>query len=259
MLILAIKLLLVPFLLALVTLAGRRWGPGAAGWVGSFPIVAGPVLLVVTLENGALFGAEAATAAMAGLAPTILFLVAYGALSATRPWWQSVLLAYLAWALAVTLLSWLPSNLVIDLLIGGLALALAPLVLKAPGGPGLPQLPNRLELPARMLVGLLLVFVSSAIADAFGPRLAGYTSLFPLIGGVVASFSHALHGRESALRFLVGMRRGMWSVGVFCLVLALVLPRAGTAVAFGAALVVTLLFHATLRPVSPGTPQAGGR
>ena len=250
MLILCIKLLLVPFLLAVVTLAARRWGPGVAGWVGSFPIVAGPVLLVVTLEQGAIFGARAAEAALAGLAPTILFLVTYGVLSARRPWWQTVMLGYLVWGASVALLSRVPTGLGLDLLIGGLALALAPLVLKAPDGVAMrAALPHHLELPARMLVGVLLVFVSSALAAAFGPRLAGYTALFPLIGSVVASFSHALHGRDVALRFLVGMRRGMWSVGVFCLVLALALPRTGVGAAFGSALLATALFHATLRPI----------
>ena len=56
----ALKLLLVPALLALVTLAGRRWGQRVAGWLGSFPIVAGPILLILTLENGVAFGVAAA-------------------------------------------------------------------------------------------------------------------------------------------------------------------------------------------------------
>ena len=64
MLILVLKLLLVPSLLATVTLVARRWGANVAGWLASFPIVAGPVLLVLTLEQGAAFGARAAAAAV---------------------------------------------------------------------------------------------------------------------------------------------------------------------------------------------------
>lgn len=248
MLILAIKLLLVPVLLAAITLAARRWGHGLAGWLGSFPVVAGPVLLVVTLEQGANFGAAAAEAGLAGLAPTILFLVTYGRVSATRPWWQTVAISYLVWGMAVALLAQVPSGLVLSLVIGGVALALAPLFLRAPGSVLLVRLPNRLELPARMAVGVLLVFITSALATAFGPRLAGYTALFPLVGSVVASFTHAFHGRDPTLRFLAGMARGLWSVTVFLLVLALALPWAGVAVAFGAALLATLAFHLTLRP-----------
>jgi len=248
LLILVLKLLLVPSLLAMVTLAARRWGPNVAGWLGGFPIVAGPVLLVITLEQGAGFGARAAEAALAGIAPTMLFLVLYAYLSARLSWWQTVLVGYLGWGGAVALLARAPAGLGVATAIGGTGLALALALVRLPPGVPLAQKPNRLELPARMLVGVLLTFVSSALAAAFGPRLAGYAAIFPLIASVVASFSHALHGRDAALRFLAGMTRGMWSVGIFCLVLALLPPRTGVGLAFAAALATSTTVHVLSRP-----------
>jgi len=50
--VLALKLTLVPLLIYLVTLAGRRWGPAVAGRLSAFPIVAGPTLLTLALEQG---------------------------------------------------------------------------------------------------------------------------------------------------------------------------------------------------------------
>ncbi|NBU24335.1 MAG: hypothetical protein EBS39_01680 [Gammaproteobacteria bacterium] len=82
----ALKLLLVPTLLAIVTLAGRRWGQRVAGWLGSFPIVAGPILLVLTLENGGAFGAAAAQRALAGVAATTGFFVIYSHLAPRWSW-----------------------------------------------------------------------------------------------------------------------------------------------------------------------------
>ena len=73
-------------------------------------------------------------------------------------------------------------------------------------------------------------------------------AIFPLVASIVAGFSHALHGRDSAVRFLAGMCRGMWSVGAFCLALALLLPLAGMLPAFLAALAATTCLHAVLRP-----------
>lgn len=248
MLILTIKLLLVPLLLATVTLVARRWGSSVAGWLGGFPIVAGPILLVLTLEQGSGFGARAAQAAVAGIAPTMLFLVLYAYLSARFRWWQTVTFGYLGWAGAVAILFRAPAGLGVSAAIGGSGLALALLLVRMPRGPALPQRPNRLELPARMLVGVLLTFVSSGLAAAFGPRLAGYAAIFPLVASIVASFSHALHGRDSALRFLAGMTRGMWSVGIFCLALALLLPRTSVAVSFVASLAATGILHALSRP-----------
>ncbi len=250
MLILLIKLLLVPLLLAAVTLAARRWGSGVAGWLGGFPIVAGPILLILALEQGNAFGGLAAEAALEGVGPTMFFAVLYAHLSARLPWWRTVLLAYGGWVAAVALVSQAPPGLGVAATIGSAGLALARWLVRPPPGPVLPQRSNRLELPARILVGVLLTFVSSGLAAAFGPRLAGYAATFPLVASIVASFSHALHGRDSAVRFLAGWAQGMWSVGTFCLVLALLLPRTSVALAFAAALAVTATLHALLRPGS---------
>jgi hypothetical protein len=257
LLILVLKLLLVPSLLATVTLVARRWGANVAGWLASFPIVAGPVLLVLTLEQGAAFGARAAAAAVAGIAPTMLFVVLYAYLSARFRWWQSVLMGYLGWAVAVALLVRAPAGLGVSAAIGATGLALAMALVRPPVGPPLPQKPSRLELPARMLVGVLLTFATSALAAAFGARLAGYAAIFPLVASVVAGFSHALHGRDSAVRFLAGMCRGMWSVAAFALVLALLLPRTGLAPAFLGSLAATTVLHAALRPRAPPAPGGG--
>ena len=46
---LLLKLVLVPGLIALVTLAGRRFGPRVGGWLNALPLVAGPVLFFLAL------------------------------------------------------------------------------------------------------------------------------------------------------------------------------------------------------------------
>ena len=51
---LALKLLLVPCFLLLVSLAGRRWGAHVVGWLAGLPVVAGPILYFLALEQGPL-------------------------------------------------------------------------------------------------------------------------------------------------------------------------------------------------------------
>ena len=46
---LLLKLVLVPGLIALVTVAGRRFGPRIGGWLNALPLVAGPVLFFLAL------------------------------------------------------------------------------------------------------------------------------------------------------------------------------------------------------------------
>ena len=55
---LLLKLVLVPGLIALVTLAGRRFGPRLGGRLNALPLVAGPVLFFLALEQGDAFVAR---------------------------------------------------------------------------------------------------------------------------------------------------------------------------------------------------------
>ena len=75
--ILALKLFLVPSLIYAVTLAGRRWGPAVAGWLSAFPIVAGPILLAISLEQGAAFAAAAAEGTLMAVLAIIVFSLTY--------------------------------------------------------------------------------------------------------------------------------------------------------------------------------------
>lgn len=123
---LALKLLLVPTLLAAVTLAGRRWGQRTAGWLGSFPIVAGPILLILTLENGVAFGVAAAERAMAGVAATTGFFVLYARLAPRLSWPVTAAVATAAWLALAVSLGLLPATLAAATAVALVALVLAP-------------------------------------------------------------------------------------------------------------------------------------
>ena len=257
-LMLALKLLLVPTLLAAVTLAGRRWGQRTAGWLGSFPIVAGPILLILTLENSVAFGVAAAERAMAGVAATTGFFVLYARLAPRLSWPVTAAVATAAWLALAASLSLLPATLTAATAVALVALVLAPRAMGAisasatprmsppAAGPAMP--PSRGELPARMLAGAALVFVTSGLGARFGPEASGYAALFPVVGGTAAVFSHARQGAESAVTFLRGTNRGMWSVAVFCGTLSLTLPHWTVSAAFGIALLTTIASHAVVQP-----------
>ena len=247
----AIKLLLVPLLLAVVTLAGRRWGQGVAGWLGSFPIVAGPILLILSLEQGAAFGARAAQFALAGIAATMAFFVVYARLAQRGGWASAILGSLLVWLAAVAALMQLPHDLPVAMGVALLSLAVsAPAMGAAPAPTSAPR-PHPLELPTRMAAGAALTVTSSALAARFGADASGYAALFPVVGATAAGFNHATAGAASARAFLRGMTRGMWSVAVFCGVLTLALARWPVVAAFGAAVAATVATHAATRPRAP--------
>ena len=64
---LVLKLVLVPALVVAVTLATRWWGPRVGGWLTGMPIVAGPALFFLALEQGDAFASEAARATLVAL------------------------------------------------------------------------------------------------------------------------------------------------------------------------------------------------
>ncbi|HBZ07754.1 MAG TPA: hypothetical protein DEP03_15785, partial [Massilia sp.] len=102
--VLALKLFLVPLLIWLVTLAGRRWGPAVAGWLSAFPIVAGPILLTLTLEQGPSFAASAAEGTLLAVVAILVFSLAYAWACVRYGVGGSMLLALLAYGLAVAAL-----------------------------------------------------------------------------------------------------------------------------------------------------------
>jgi chromate transport protein ChrA len=50
--VLILKLLLIPGFLLLISLAGKRWGPSVAGWLSGLPVVVGPILFFLAIEQG---------------------------------------------------------------------------------------------------------------------------------------------------------------------------------------------------------------
>lgn len=244
---LALKIILVPALIGLITLAGRRWGQGFAGWLGSFPIVAGPVLFILALENGNVFGAGAARAALAGVAPSMVFYVVYTQLARQARWPIVVLASLLAWLMTAAALLAAALPLAIAILVTAAALYAAPRLM--PAASAVTAVTSHpLELPARMATGAVVTLFSSELGRWGGPSLSGYAALFPSIGLVVAAFNHAQSSAAAATLFLRGMTRGMWSVAAFCLALSFALEEFRLVVAFVLAITVALITHAAFRP-----------
>src|SRR3954471_4222045 len=92
---LLLKLTLAPGLVAATTLAGRRWGPRMAGWLGGLPVVVAPILLALALEHGRAFAAEAAGGALISLLSLTGFILVYGWCARWMGWLPA---AALGWA-----------------------------------------------------------------------------------------------------------------------------------------------------------------
>lgn len=238
---LLLKLFLVPGLVALITLAGRRWGPAVAGWLSGFPVVAGPTLFFIALDQGAAFAAQAAHVTLMAVLGNVAFGVTY-AWMATRHRWP---LCAAAGVLAFALVGWalvlmhLPPWVALAMALAGLPLAARGMPRTVFVNPG--RAVSRWELPVRCAAAGALVTTVTLSASELGPVGSGMLTIFPIMGMVLGVFSHIAWGGQGAIHLLSGLVKGLYAFVVFCFALVLALPPLGTAAAFGLALGVALV------------------
>ena len=237
---LILKLLVAPGLVAGVTLAVRRWGPAIGGWLSGMPVVAGPVLVFITVEQGAAFGAQAAHATLAGLIGTIAFTVVYARTSVRMRWYGSLIAGWMMFAVTAFVLYALQPSLVASLLCLCAATMIGRRVLPEVDLPAGAVANPRGDLALRLLATAALVLVLTAIAEPLGPRLSGLLNAFPVLTTIITAFTHAQRGPGPTIAFVRAFSRSIIGFGSFCFVLALTLDRVGLASALSFALVAQL-------------------
>src|SRR5690606_2666494 len=229
---LVLKIFLVPLIIGFITLLGRRFGPTVAGVVAGFPVVAGPLLLFIALEQGVSFAADSAMGVLGVTMGNVAFCLSYAWLATRFPWWLClaggyVVFCLVAWGVAHMTLGPAPLfALVIGTIIAGSQLfprnidprPLAP--------------PPKMELPVRMISSAILILLVTYFASQLGPRLSGIVATPPLLASVLAGFSHPVSGAGFAIKLVQGMVSGFYALASFCFALVLLLPALPLALAF---------------------------
>ena len=243
----ALKLVLVPLLVAGVTLVGRRWGPSVGGWMSAFPILSAPILFFIVLQHGAMFAADATVGTLSAVLANVAFGVGY-AWGATRfSWPLSLGVAFVGYFSAVAcLVLWAPT------LYLAAPVVLAALFLAPRLYPSRLPLAQTFSKPAndiywRMGAGVLLVLLVTEFSFSLGPRLSGSLAMFPVMASVLVVFSHRQSGPDYAVRLLRGMVLGYYAFSIFCIVLSLTLPATSIGLAFLVSLSCAVLAQAISR------------
>lgn len=233
---LALKLFLAPVLVVGSTLAGRRWGPRVAGILVTLPIVAGPILLIIHLDQGAAFTARAAAAATLAIAPLALFVLSFAYVSRRRGWAVTLGASWLVVALLDLGLAWVSVPAVAALIIALLALHGAGLLLRRMGTPPPAAVtPPAWDLPARALATAVLVLSVTGLAATLGPNATGVLTPFPIALSVVLAFTSAQSGHPGVLAVTRGIVPGLDGFALFCFVVAVTIEPLGALASFGLA------------------------
>jgi hypothetical protein len=254
--ILSLKLFLVPSLIYAVTLAGRQWGPVVAGWLSAFPIVSGPILLAVTLEQGSAFGATAAEGTLLAVVAILVFSLGYAWASNRFGVFGSMSSALAAYVVAVVGLRSIHLSPAVSFVAVIFALLIVPKCFPHVPAPTATSRSSLGDLPWRMLAGAMLVLFVTFAAARLGARLSGLLAMFPVMSTVLVGFSHHHSGRAFAVALLRGMVFGYFAFATFCLIVSVLLRDQQVAVAFSVAVLCALVVQFAVKRFLTSAPRA---
>lgn len=252
MTLLALKLLLAPLLVVGSSLAGRRWGPRLGGILVVLPIVAGPILLIVHLEHGSRFAAQAASAATLGIVPLAVFALVFAYVSRRFGWLPTLAAGWVAVLVVDLGLAQLTPPAPVSLLLALAALHGAGWLLRRLDAPTPVSQPlPRWDLPARAVATGALVVLITTLADVLGPTATGVLAPFPIALSVVCGFAVAQNGHGGVLALLRGIVPGLDGFALFCFLVAVTIDRWGAALSFGLATAAAVAFAIVLAAWRP--------
>ncbi|MES2205575.1 MAG: hypothetical protein V4525_02120 [Pseudomonadota bacterium] len=245
--VLTLKLALVPSIIGGVTLAGRKWGPEVAGWLSAFPVVSGPILLFIAIEQGASFAQTAASSTFLAILAALVFGLSYAWIATKHAWGVSLAGSFLCYFLAVVILNAfvIPLTLTIPVIL--ILLAIAPRFYPTIALPEASLLPPRNDMGLRMAAGAILVLLVTHFSSRMGAHLSGLLAMFPVMTSVLTVFTHRQSGNAFAIYLLRGSVLGYYAFAGFCLVLALMLPSFSITATFFAAFGVAAVIQVSSR------------
>jgi len=240
MLPLLLKVTLAPALVATATLVARRVGHGAAGMVSGLPVVAAPILLIFSVDEGNRFASAAAAGAVLGIVSLVAFCVVYALVSHRAPTALALFAGWFAFALGTALLSDVHVPLAGSVLITALAISGGYLFFRGRGSPSERSAPGSDLLLWRLVVTVGMVLALTAAAQGLSPHLAGLLTPFPIITAVMAGFTQSRSGPLAATAMLGGLVSALFSFLTFFAVLGALLGHADPVAAYVSATLSTL-------------------
>jgi hypothetical protein len=234
------KIFAVPLLVAMATLAIRRWGAAIGGLLTGLPFMTGPTSFFLAVDQGVDFAIAANIGVILAVAAVGPWAVAFYWL-AERCNWLVCLAGGLA-AFGAT--SWLLQPLQVGVRTA-VAIAYASVIASILLMPRV-QIPREIpkppwwDLPVRMIVTGLVVVSVTLLAEHLGPRLSGIVATLPIVSGVVACFTQRTMGAPLTRTMLRGLVTGMFAFVAFFIVVGEAVRPLGLAYAYALAVLVTL-------------------
>lgn len=212
---LILKLILVPFFVGFAAVVGRVWGAGAAGLISGLPIIAGPIVYFIYLDQGLAFAIESASSAIRGIIALSFFCFSYAWCSKKLGWYCSLAVAITIYFVFVISVASIHLSHHIYFLIA-VAIVSAHILLSPKPLSSVRLVPASFnEIMTRILFALSLVWLITHFASHLGQTYAGILAAFPVGGSTIAIFSHKNHSSDHAIVSLKSMKLGLLGALVF--------------------------------------------
>ncbi len=241
---LLMKLILAPLLVAAATLMTREWGAKVGGLLMGLPLTTGPIFLFLAIEQGPRFAASASVGVLFGLIGLAAFALAYVASSARFGCVGCLAFAVAAFTASSVMASWLDGDIVVGALAAWIVLLLAVSLIHKPSPGTVAPPPPWWDIWVRIFAVATLTLATTALAGRLGPVLSGIIGTYPVAITIVVTFTHVQLGRNAATAMLRGGVLSWFAFTSCFLVIGLLIGDLGIglSMSFGAlAAIVTLV------------------
>lgn len=251
--ILLLKLTLTPLIVGGASVAARRWGASIGGWIVSLPLTSAPVIFFLALDHGPAFAATAATGTLVGLGILGGWSLAF-VWACRRGPAAAVVTASLVFAgLGVAVQPFLDTAFAVLAALAVLSVTVALRLLPATTTARSEEPHPAWDMPARVIVGTVIVVTLTTIAPLLGAHVSGLLATYPVYVTILSVFTQLREGPEGAVDVIRGLLVGLFGTIGFYVVLYPGLTLAGVGPAFLAAIAVALAIQVlALRSIRAG-------
>jgi hypothetical protein len=203
-----LKLALVPLLVGLASWLSRTYGHRVAGVLSGLPLIAGPILTFLALEDIA-FARKSAEVTLLTFSANFAHYVAFGYAARRLAWGWALLAGLVAYFVLMAVLYqihlpvWAAMLVSFGILL--LAYALLPEPRDLPQPAAVPNWELALRIGFAVLVTGFILFVSTQL----GPTMAGLALSLPISGLILPCFVLKLYGTDATVYLLRGFITGL--------------------------------------------------
>lgn len=243
------KIFAVPILVALATLAIRRWGAAIGGLLTGLPFLTGPISYFLALDHGIDFAISANTGVILAVAAVGPWAVAFYWLAGSFQWPVCLIGGLTAFGATSLVLQALQVDGREAAAIAFASVTVSILLMPRVSTPAVVPPPPWWDLPVRMIVTGIVVVAVTLLAARLGPRLSGVVATLPVISAVVAGFTQHSMGAAMTRTVLRGIATAMFAFVAFFVVIGETIGSLGLVPAYTLAVLVTLPLSALVATI----------